>query len=315
MFEWQLFLIALALELSGFGWLLFLITSFWSVIINLLNSNFSTALLGAFAGAYGGQYIVEKSKSKETLLAEIRHTNNAIILIHDICNRCISTKRQHLKETKETYDRERAGFIAFREALQRGKIAQGAIYKLVTDFRILPPTETPIEILQEQLFEKTSPGAHALTLVTILKQALFALKDMMERKNDFIEQYKTLSASGQIKPMTAFQYFGVPDENGHLDESIKSFIDSIYILNDDCIFFSNRLLEVLVPHCEMLAEKFGKHAPKVIRPDFSKAEKLGLMPNPDEFADWKFAEPNSEKSLSTGRSFWRNRIKLFKKHS
>jgi hypothetical protein len=58
-----------------------------SYAIKGLNSNFAVAALGALAGAYAGamgaQHIAERSKRRDTLIAELNATNSAIMLVVD----------------------------------------------------------------------------------------------------------------------------------------------------------------------------------------------------------------------------------------
>src|SRR4051812_46824022 len=63
-------------------------------------AGFVSALLasaaGAVGGAYGAQWIVERGRAREQILQEIRRTNTAIMLAHDISNTYLSLKRQHI---------------------------------------------------------------------------------------------------------------------------------------------------------------------------------------------------------------------------
>jgi hypothetical protein len=67
-------------------------------------------------------------------------------------------------------------------------------------------------------------------------------------------------------------------------------IDAIYSQTDDGIFFSRLLCQDLARHGQALAAQFDKSHKKrniiINEPDFSKAEKAGLMPPAENYSDW-----------------------------
>jgi hypothetical protein len=87
-------------QLVGFGeavavWL-------WKVANTNFMMAFLTALAGAAAGAYGAQFIVERSERKRRMLEEIRSTNAAIMVAFAILNTYCSVKNQHV-DVSEKY--------------------------------------------------------------------------------------------------------------------------------------------------------------------------------------------------------------------
>jgi len=81
----------------------------------LLNSNFSTALAGAAAGAYGAQFIAERNERQRRLLREIRSTNAAIIVAFSITNMFYALKRQYVKELKERFEKQKKDLDDLRQ--------------------------------------------------------------------------------------------------------------------------------------------------------------------------------------------------------
>src|SRR3989344_5441444 len=90
---------------------------FWAtldLLWTILSSNLITALAGAFAGAYGGQWIVRKFQEDKELLEEIRSTNAAITVSIEICNTCLALKRQHVRSLKENFDQQKQQLELFK---------------------------------------------------------------------------------------------------------------------------------------------------------------------------------------------------------
>ena len=249
------------------------------------NSTFFTSLIGAFAGAYGGQYIVERIKNRENLLAEIRNTNAAIMMAFDICNSYLSLKKQHVKTLKENHDRHVQDLNQFHAERKQGTIADDVVFRFQADFQSLETMLVPIGVLQKLIFEKISLNGRPLNLTATLIRTIQSLNNSIQKRNQLIELYKANSPIPD--EVLATHYFGLPDKNGHIDNIYPSCVQFIYEQTDDCIFFSKLLCEDLVTHGEQLKKKFGKKSPKINKPDFQKAVDAGLMPDKNKYSDWK----------------------------
>ena len=112
------------------------------------NTTFFSSLSGAFAGAYGGQLIVEKIKNRETLLTEIRNTNAAIMMAFDICNSYVSLKKQYVKALKETFAKQRQDLNKYHADLKSGQIPATDVFHFQADLGTLETMLMPIEVLQ-----------------------------------------------------------------------------------------------------------------------------------------------------------------------
>jgi hypothetical protein len=251
------------------------------------------SLAGAFAGAYGGQWIVAKGKAREELLKEIHNTNAAIMVAFGISNSLLLVKKQHVKSLKENFDVQKASFLAHKQKWESGQLGSGAVFNLHADLRTLPRLALPVGILQKQIFEKLSLGGKPLLLTTTLSAVIDALNSSIDRRNQLIESYKADSYSdgASLPPQhLPFLYFGLPDGGGQTNLDYPSLVEAIYHQTDDGIFFSCQLCNALAEHGEQIAgtfkKKFGKGAPLIHKPLFNKAEEADLMPNPDTYADW-----------------------------
>ena len=72
--------------------------------------------------------------------------------------------------------------------------------------------------------------------------------------------------------------------------SPECVVEAIYKQTDDGIFFGVQLCQELSEHGDRLAasfkKQFGKGAPRIAKPDFSKAKDAGLISNDGDYADW-----------------------------
>jgi hypothetical protein len=105
-------------------------------IWGLLNSNFSTALAGAAAGALGAQLIAERAARKHRLLEEIRSTNAAINSAFHIMNVVCTTKAQLIGPMMEKYTAQRERHKAFVSAIGNLTAARRT-YNFDVDFQSL----------------------------------------------------------------------------------------------------------------------------------------------------------------------------------
>jgi len=69
-------------------------------------------------------------------------------------------------------------------------------------------------------------------------------------------------------------------------ESYPDSVETIALKTDDAIFFSKLLMGDLVSHGQGLAKRFGRAAPKIHEPDFSKVPEPALFPPEHLYEDW-----------------------------
>lgn len=249
-------------------------------ILNFINSTFSTALIGslagAFAGAYGGQYIVEKSKTKESLLAEIRNTNAAIMLVHDIFSSYFSLKKQIVKPLKDGYEKLTKELSQFNFDKEQGKIPRAEVFHCNPELNTLEAIFVPIDVLQKLVFEKISLNGKPLSAITTLIRRVKSLHTSIRKYNLLIELFKV---DMQIPNNASNRYFGLPDNKGNIDNTYPTYVRFIYEQTDECIFFSKFLGELLMAHGEQLIKKFGTNAPLINKIDFDSITGPALMPD------------------------------------
>ncbi len=260
------------------------LNSFWL----FLNSQFALTLIGAslaaFAGVYGAHKIIERNKRREEWQRELRITNAAIMVSLEICNSFLSLKKQQVKDLGFQYNCVKNSLVKFQNGLRNGQISPDTVFEFQADFKSMDPMAMPREILVKQVFEQISANARAYTLTNTLIRTVDSLNKLIVRRNELIDTWKR-SPEMLGNNLLRF-YFGIPDPQGNVDHSYPESIKGICSLTDDCIFFSQLLCTDLVDRGEQLKKLLGKRAPKVNRPEFSKAVEEGLMPGPEKYEDW-----------------------------
>ena len=267
----------------------------WDTITGFLNSNFTAALAGALAGALAAQRIGDRAKQRESLLQEIRSTNASLMVAFTICNAGLALKRQFTRDIHETYQAKKKEHDEFRRRLAAGQQLDQP-FEFQADFRSLQMPLMPIDILRTQLYEKVSASGRPLALVGAIAGAIESLADVIKKRNDLIERFRTLPANERDRLLPAL-YFGVPFGPGHLSTEFPDTITALYNLTDDVIFFSELLCKDLMAHGNRVLDRYKKVAKlkeeSVHSVDFSDARKQGLMPDAANYGDWLRGFPNA----------------------
>jgi len=258
-----------------------------------MNSQFITSLIGslsgAFAGAFTAQRIVERSKLRDELIREIRNTNAAIAVAFGICNSLLSLKNQYVKDLKSNYDSQKTEQLEHARKLESGEITSSEIFEYKTNLVAFQAHKQPTEILSELVFEKLSLTGRSLNLVIALIQNIHGHYESIRKRENIIEDYKSLEAKGK-QDMIAALYFGLPYGDGHINSEYPSLIKAISTQTDDGIFFSKLLCQDLSKHGKQLLETLKKNFRNVNQSvteiDFAKAESHDLMPDDKNYADW-----------------------------
>jgi hypothetical protein len=252
-------------------------------LISFLESNFITALAGAFCGAWAAQKSAEKDNHKRRIIDEIRNTNAATMASFGIANAYIGLKKQHVRNLLSDYQKqtkERENFIA---AQQAKKIPLETPFHYEANFHTIYSVHTSIDTLQSILFEKLSVSGHPIALVMALKQSIDNVNSSIEARNAFIKECQSGAISNHE---IACAYFGVMNQNRRVDQRYPTSLNAISFSTDECIFFSTQLCAALEEHAKELKEQFGKKSPKIVKIDFSKSKDADLLPAEDDFKDW-----------------------------
>lgn len=268
-----------------------LATAFWACIKDFANSNFSTAIFGAFFGAVFGalaaQRIAERSKDRDDLLKQLQNTNGAIVVSLGICNAMIALKKQYVRELYATFQSHRAELLAFEQKRKLGQLDHTPEFHLLADFKTLQMPTVPLAVLQALIYEKLSITGRPLIAVAQLFGALASLADMIAARNHVIERFKVRDPNDRL---LIPHYFGFPYGGGHVSSEYKDTVEAIHNLTDDTIFFSDLIRKDLAvigdATVKKLSARHGISTLKVQKTDLAKAQAEGLLPDEKNYADW-----------------------------
>lgn len=261
------------------------------VIGTVLNSSFSTALLGSLAGAFAGaiaaQRIVESNKAREELLKELRNTNAAAMAAFTTCNTSLALKKQHVQPLHTQFLADKANLEQFKARRASGQIQGNATFQFVPGMRTFPAPVVPIDTLKDLLFNKISVVGRPLSLVCAIEDAARFLKETISERHALIERMK----SGIVpKDEIPSYYFGLPLPNGDTNQEYPDLVFAIHSYCDDLAFFSHLLCGDLTSHSKDLYAKLTKRqqkiAPKPTEADFTSARDSGLLPPDSQYTDW-----------------------------
>ena len=207
-------------------------------ISGFANSTFFTSFIGALAGAWGGQWIVERSKRREYLVSQIRNVNAAITTTFHIFNSHINLKKQVVQETCERFDSEKNRYL---------DVLKGSanFFDLSVDFNRIPPPVLHIETLKQLMFHQVSIVGRPLLLTSQLIDSCHQLSNVLVNRNIYIDLFYK-----EKQKITPEQYFGLRQSGYRSDETYSSYISAIKGYTDDCIFFSQLLCEDLIKYGE-----------------------------------------------------------------
>jgi hypothetical protein len=250
----------------------------------LLNSNFSAAIAGAFAGAVASVLIVERGARRRELLLEIRSTNAAIMVAFTIVNSLISLKGQHIKKLGDTLKQQRAELDKFEVRRKKGELAQGEFFQFDADFQTVALMETPIDVLRGIAFDKLTLEGRPLMLLAMLAQSLNSLEQSISDRTAVIREFQANSPNPP-KDLVC-RYFGLPLEGGHVDARYPSSVNAISHYTDDCLFFGTLLIEDLHDHGKSIRERQGWKEPAIALPNFDTDKSRGLLPDRSQYSDW-----------------------------
>jgi hypothetical protein len=267
----------------------------WSNLVALMNSNFTAALAGAFAGAIAAQRIANRAKQRDTLLLEMRNTNAAIMVAASICDTGLKLKKQQVKPIYDRYIALRKEHDAFKQRGSNGREPQGA-FVVQADLTTVQMPEVPIDVLRTQIYEKISTTGRPLAVAAVLSSAVSTLAGVLRKRIELIERFRAID---EANPLRYALYLAEPYGDGHVSEEFSDTVKAMYWLTDDVIFFSELLQKDLKSHGELVLEQYKtvtKREAKKVKissVDWALAHNEGLMPSEEEYPRWRTGFPNA----------------------
>lgn len=248
-----------------------------------LNTNFVTALSGAFAGAFGASVIANRNMRRRQLLEEILSTKTAIDLSFSIANCFLVQKEQAVRKLCEEYQIQRQAYFELMRDNGQGKSPIQNETVFLMDLQVMSPVKVPIDKLEELITRQISVFGFPVVAVTALSQSIDLWNQRQELRNEFIREFRKKQYSEKER---CEHFFGASDERGDRNDDYPSFMKGISVYTDECIFFSMYLCDQLVSHGENLSKLYGSKSPRMTQPNFEKAENAGLLPDKDQYQTW-----------------------------
>lgn len=282
----------------------------WEGVGSLLNSAFTTSLIGALAGAFAGaraaQNVAERTKQKDQLLSQIRATNAAISASFVFCNLLISLKRQHVKPLYETFVAKKAEHAEFHAKRKAGQIPEDQPFVFTADLRTLQMPLLPVQLIERLVFDKLSVIGRPLALTTSLAGVASTLAELMQRRSTLIEGFKRIPPDKQ--GLVAALYFGRSFAQDRVSTEYADTVEALINQTDDGIFFSQLLCRDLIESGENALKEYKRLSKKstehISNIDFRQASELGLMPDESKYQDWLrgFQRPHGSEAPGTRQS-------------
>jgi hypothetical protein len=265
----------------------------WLTLANLgkvLESNFTTSLLGALAGAGGGawaaQKIADRVKEKERLNQQIRDTNISIDRTASAFNTLVNFMEQHARRLKLQHDKQVQEIAAIMEGKRTGAIRQDAPIHVQADMATVEIVYVRLEPLEEAL-RGVSISGRANAMLAMLGQTLRAINVNIQSRND---QIGWLKAADMNPFERASIIYGLPND-GNIDTTYGDTIDAIYSYAHNCSYFTWQLCLELEQHGRRLRERHKRHfrgePPKITRVSFEEAKRRGCMPSAEDHKSWE----------------------------
>jgi hypothetical protein len=246
-----------------------------------LNSNFSAALFGALAGAYGARAIARRQARREALANDMRRLNAAIAYAHNTCAAYLDFKKHHTRDLHKRFVHQKEQLKSYLDRKAAGALKEGEVFRLSADLQNLAIVNAPHEPLRSHVFDTGPPDSRILAFMALLSQAIHNLDTSVTQRNELIQLHKSKGAV-QGDQFVKW-YFGLEGSGGG-DLAYSNLVDAIAKHTDDCIFYSKKLCDVMTEHGRTLERTTGRSL-RMVPVDFKAAESDGLIPKDTEYYD------------------------------
>lgn len=264
----------------------------------LLNSSFSTALVGSLAGAYFGakaaQLAAERSRDAEQLIGQMRATNAALTTSLTVCTRLLAFKRQHVKPMSEQFKKSLQEIHDHKAARDAGQPVP-PIHHFVADLRTINPPHLPVERLERLVYDKLSVPPRPLTLTTALADVQKTVQILAAQRTNLIGNFKEMTLANS--PLVVPLYFGLPYGGGAKNTEFPDLLNGLVRQTDDGIYFSKLLCDDLAAYGATITKQYSKKHKgvplKIVQISLDDPRNVGLLPNAADYVDWDNAFPSN----------------------
>lgn len=222
-------------------------------IMSFLNSDFSTAMLGAIAGS-GAILFIEYCRRQVELLREI---NIAIAVLSNVIASMLAIKRQHVIPLKKKYDANAAVIKASVET--KLVLPQNLEINLQSSFTNFMSPNLEIEIPLDRLKSLVSYLPSVVTVVLQSKYYLAYFNQMHKKLMDLYSSFESLEHNEVVE----FCYFH-KRKGRSSDTTFRDVVAGLATHTDDVLWFSNKSIELITKAGKKalpfwLSDKIVKH--------------------------------------------------------
>lgn len=275
------------------------------LIWNFLNSNFITALAGAFFGALAAYYIAKKHQQSVDLREEIRNINAAITLTYSVFISAISLKEQQINPLMEVYENT---YRQYEEYITKESDGKKEPFKGIVDMREVSTPFFPTETISEIIYGKITAPTRVATMFSALNHSTNSLIELFMKRHQIIYEWKSNQNITEKEKLEI--YLGLVQEDETVDERYSNIMDEISKSLDNCIFYSYTIVKDLNKYGCILAKKFGKDTSIVVGIKLpNELINSGLMPDENNYRDWIDGFKSNE-NLSRNLTLW-ERLKFW----
>jgi hypothetical protein len=160
------------------------------VLPDVLNSNFSTSLVGAAAGAIGGalasQYIVEREKRRQRTIDEISNINKCVLILSGIFTHALLFKKEQVLDVLTNYRMVYQDLLLFEEQRRLKQISPDQAIKVPLDLRALEPFSEPVSFLSDTIVGQIDVDGKTIQALKALTQSVSQLSYAISERNNLI---------------------------------------------------------------------------------------------------------------------------------
>ncbi len=226
-----------------------------------------------------GAWLNGRATHRRAILTELNALNAAHALTFMVANKALALKRQYLTKMKSSYDEMTIAHDTFAAT-------PTAPFKFEMDLRALGEITFPSGHLEKIVYEKLSLGSEGIAAAISLSSATDDLRESIKRRNSIVVEFQ--QATGEDINLRIAKYLGLVNADV-VDERFRNNIEALSDQTDDCIFFAQRLGQIIVLREHSLRRRnrlLFLPGRKLVELNWKQAADDGLLPSETDYALW-----------------------------
>lgn len=244
-------------------------------VLNLLNSNFSTAFFGAAGGALA-IFIIDWFRRQRLVLADI---NASIGVLTSLSNTLLNMKKQHTLPMLISYQNNVNEFQIADTVRKYSGTKEQTVLEVPMYMKRFHCPELHFDLPMDRIFTLTDRVPQIVPIISQTKRSVGEVQNMCNVWNDLIENMKSLP---QEKKLSA--YFGFrsgPDiHDTYFPDTVRNVSKSV----DDSLFFIGKSVKALTKTGEKTLPFWLKK--KIAKSEVTSKEYKNLLPSDEHIEGW-----------------------------